>query len=40
MVTVCTTRFNIQKFYVLLTDCIYVFYTDLRTKSYYFRIQH
>ena len=33
-------QFNIQQFYVLPTQCIYVFYTDLRTNSYYFPIQH
>jgi hypothetical protein len=36
VVTLCTTRFNIQKFYVLPTQCIYVFCTDLRTNSDYF----
>jgi hypothetical protein len=30
-VTVCTARFNIQQFYVLPTQCIYVFCMDLRT---------
>jgi hypothetical protein len=39
-VTVCTTRFNIHKCYVLPTQCIYVFCVDLRTNSYYFPIQH
>ena len=34
----CT--FNIQQFYVLLTQCIYVFCVDLRTNSDYFPIQH
>ena len=28
--------FNIQKFYVLTTECIYTFCTLLRTNSYYF----
>jgi hypothetical protein len=28
--------FNIQQFYVLPTQCIYVFCVDLRTNSYYF----
>ena len=36
----CTTRFNIQQFYVLPTQCIYVFCVDLRTNSDYFPIQH
>jgi len=27
-------QFNTQQFYVLPTQCIYVFYMDLRTKSY------
>ena len=29
-------QFNIQQFYVLPTQCIYVFCVDLRTYSYYF----
>jgi len=40
VVTICTTRFNIHKFYVLSTQCFYVFRMDLRTNSYYFRTQH
>ena len=40
VVTICTTRFNIQQFYVLPTQCIYVFCFDLRTNSHYFPIQH
>jgi hypothetical protein len=32
-VTICTTRFNTQLFYVLHTQCIYVFCVDLRTNS-------
>jgi hypothetical protein len=35
MVTICTTMFNIHKFYVLPTQCIYVFCADLRTNSDY-----
>jgi len=35
-----TARFNIQQFYVLSTQCIYVFCVDLRTNSDYFSIQH
>jgi hypothetical protein len=35
VVTVCTARFNIHKFYVLPTQCIYVFCVDLRTNSDY-----
>ena len=31
---------NIQQFYVLPTQCIYVFCVDLRTNSDYFHIQH
>ena len=34
------SRFNIQQFYVLPTQCIYVFCVDLRTNSHYFLIQH
>ena len=33
-------QFNIQRFYVLPTDCIFVFCVDLRTNSHYFPIQH
>ena len=32
-------QFNIQPFYVLPTQCIYVFCVDLRTNSDYFPIQ-
>jgi len=44
-ITVCLLRgtdwtFNIHKFYVLPTHCIYVFCVDLRTNSDYFPIQH
>ena len=35
MVTICTAQFNIQQFYVLPTQCIYVFCVDLRTNSDY-----
>ena len=38
--TICTTRFNIQQFYVLPTQCIYVFCVDLRTNSDYFPVHH
>jgi hypothetical protein len=31
---------TIQQFYVLPTQCIYVFCVDLRTNSDYFPIQH
>ena len=31
-----SSRFNIQKIYVLTTECIYTFCTVLRTNSYYF----
>ena len=40
VVTVFTTRFNIHKLHVLPTQCIYVFYVDLRANSGYFPIQH
>ena len=33
-------QINIQQFYVLPTQCIYVFCADLRTNSDYFPIQH
>jgi hypothetical protein len=36
----CVTRFKFVKFYVLPTQCIYVFCVDLRTNSDYFAIQH
>jgi hypothetical protein len=32
--------FNIHEFYVLPTQCIYVFCVDLRTNSDYFTVQH
>jgi hypothetical protein len=35
---VCATRFNINKFYVLPTQCIYVFDMDIRTNGDYFPI--
>ena len=40
LVTICTTRFNIQQFYVLSTQRMYVFCVYLRTNSDYFNIQH
>ena len=40
VVTIVTTMFNIQQFYVQPTQCIYVFCVDLRTNSDYFPIQH
>jgi len=33
-------QYNIHKFYVLPTQCIYVFCVDLRINSDYFPIQH
>ena len=33
-------QFNIQQFYVLPTQCVYVFCVDLRTNSDYFTVQH
>jgi len=33
-------QYNIQQFYVLPTQCIYVFCVDLRTNRDYFPIQH
>ena len=33
-------QFNIQQFYVLPPQSIYVFCVDLRTNSHYFPIQH
>ena len=40
VVIICTTRFNIQQFYVLPTECICVSFMDLRTNSDYFPTQH
>ena len=40
LVTICTTSFNTQKFYVLSTNFICVFCVDLRRKSDYFTVQH
>jgi hypothetical protein len=39
-VTVLAARLNTQQFYVLPTQCVYVFCVDLRTNSDYFPIQH
>ena len=39
VVTIGTARFNIQKLYVLPTQCIYVFCADLRTNGDYFTLQ-
>ena len=39
MVTLHTTKFNIQKFHVFL-HCVCVFYMDHRTNSYFCIIQH
>jgi hypothetical protein len=36
LVTLYYTRLNIQKFYVLATDCVCVFLKVLRTKTDYF----
>ena len=38
--TSCNRRLKTKKFYVLPTQCIYVFYVVLRTNSDYFPIQH
>jgi hypothetical protein len=40
VVTICTTKFNISKLYVLPTQCIYVFWVDLRRNSDYFTVQY
>jgi len=40
VVTICTTSLNIQHFYVIPTQRIYVFYMDLRTDSDYFRTHY
>jgi hypothetical protein len=40
VLTLYTAKFNIRKFYVLPTQCIYVFCVDLRTNSDYFTVQH
>jgi len=40
VVTSGTTGFEIHKSYVLPTQCIYIFYVDLRTNSNYFPTQH
>jgi hypothetical protein len=33
-------QINIQQFYVLPTQCMYVFCMDLSTNSHYFTVQH
>ena len=40
VVALCTTKFNTLKFYVLHTQCVYMFCVDLRTNSDYFTVQH
>ena len=40
VVTLCTSWFNTQQFYVLPAQHIYAFCVDLRTNSDYFPIQH
>jgi hypothetical protein len=40
VITLFTTSVNIKQFYVLPTECIYVFCMDLRTNSDRFSIQH
>jgi hypothetical protein len=39
VVTICTTTFNIQQFYIQPTQCIYVYCMDLRINSDYFPTQ-
>ena len=39
-VSLCTTIFITPQIHVLPTQCIYVFYVDLRTNSDYSPIQH
>jgi len=38
--SICTTTFYIQKFQIMPTDCICVFYMVLRTNNDYIRVQH
>jgi len=38
--TIYTTSCDIKKFFVLPTQCIYVYCVDLKTNSDYFPIQH
>ena len=33
MVALCTTKFNIRKFYILPTQCIHMCYMYIRTKK-------
>jgi len=33
-------QFNVQQFYLLPTQCIYVLRADMRTNSDYFPVQH
>ena len=40
VVTLCTTRFNIRQYYILPTQCMYVFCMNVRTHSDYFPAQH
>jgi hypothetical protein len=36
VVTIDTTRFKVTKFFVLFTECIYVFWVGLRQKQRFF----
>jgi hypothetical protein len=40
VVTSCSSRFNVHKFSILPTQCIYVFCVVLGTNSDYIRVQH
>ena len=40
VVTICTTRFHSQKFYIQPTQYVFVFSMDLRTNSDYLPMQH
>ena len=40
VVTVYTTKCNIQELYIVPIQYISVLYVDLRTNSNYFRLQH
>jgi hypothetical protein len=40
LATVCTAVFGVQNFYILPTQCVYVFCVVLRINNNYFSMQH
>jgi hypothetical protein len=40
VITLCTKRINMQKLCFLPTQCVFVFYVDLKNSNDYFLAQH